>query len=528
MSEPTAGQKTVKQLNDLLRARASLVWIVTSEEKRAEAGIAQAAGMSDYMFRSWDHAAGIRDLSGKEVLPGDKAVVDPRRALEEVSKRQERAVWVMRDLPKFLENPGVLRAVRNLQRELPSVTVRAASRSLVILSTSDNVPAELRDGIAVIKWPLPDREEIGRILEEMLQANPKARETLDEHGGRDAAIEAAVGLTVESASICYAKCFVEHKAILPAKVAEEKRRVVNAAKGVEWSDPDPRGLDGIGGLDLLKAWLLARKVGFSAEARDFGLPLPKGVLLVGVPGTGKSLTAKATAAAMECPLLRLDMGAAQSKWVGESQANIRNALVIAETVGRCVLWIDEIEKALGDSVSDSGVSADALGTLLSWMQERKGQVFVIATANDVSKLPPELLRKGRWDELFFVDLPTAKERREILHVALKRFGRDPRKVITLENELLRVTDRFSGAEIDALVSPALYAAFADGKRELRCADLIAAAKETTPLANTAKGKIDQLREWADGRARRVSSLETVAEPGVSGTRVIDDVDPDMN
>ncbi|HET6958945.1 MAG TPA: AAA family ATPase, partial [Vicinamibacterales bacterium] len=313
-----------------------------------------------------------------------------------------------------------------------------------------------------------------------------------------------------------------HKAILPAAVAEEKRRVINAARGVEWTDPDPRGLDSIGGLDLLKTWLLSRKEGFSSEARAFGLPSPKGVLLVGVSGTGKSLTAKAAATAFECPLLRLDLGAAQSKWVGESQANIRGALSVAETVGRCVLWIDEIEKALAGAIggtNDGGVSADALGTLLSWMQDRKGQVFVIATANDVSKLPPELLRKQRWDDLFFVDLPTTKERREIMHVAALHYGR-----VLGSSELDAVasaTERFSGAEIDALMSPALYAAFADGRRELRVADLLVAAKETVPLADTARAKIEELRSWAHGRARRASSLEEVLAPVSDGNRVVD-------
>jgi len=528
MSEPTetASQKTILHITHLIRARAALLWVVTPEEKRAEKGIARAAAAASsgggYAFRTWDCVRGIRDLSDNTLVVGDDKILQPDRALDEVRKRRERAVWVMRDLPLFFAAPNVRRAARGLARDLPTDS-RKEARTVIILSPSDEVPAELKDSAIVIKWPLPDRAEIGALLDETLVHNEITLSPVE----RDAAIEAAIGLTSESAAICYAKCLVEHKTIVPSAVAVEKRRVVNAARGVEWTDPDPRGLDAIGGLDNLKSWLIIRKSGFSAEAREFGVPLPKGVFLFGVSGTGKSLTAKAVATAFGCPLLKLDLGATQSKFVGESQQNIRNALAIADTVGLCVLWIDEIEKALAgaQSSNDGGVSADALGTLLGWMQDRKGQSFVIATANDVTKLPPELLRKQRWDELFFIDLPTAAERRAILHVALKKYGRDPGKVITLEAELLRVTERFSGAEIDALVPPALFAAFADGKRELRCADLITAAKETVPLADTAKDKLDHLREWAKGRARRASSGEVTAPN--SGAREID-LDEDLD
>jgi len=270
----------------------------------------------------------------------------------------------------------------------------------------------------------------------------------------------------------------------------------------------------IGGLDLLKNWLTARKAAFGPRARAFGLPAPKGMLLLGPPGTGKSLTAKCVAAAWQMPLLRLDMGALKSKYVGESEANIRKALQVAEAVAPCVLWLDEIEKALAGSTGaqgDGGVSADALGAVLSWMQERAGAVFVVATANDVRALPPELLRKGRFDELFFIDLPTADERVAIAKASLGQYGRADAQVDAAE--VARATQGFTGAEIAALVPDALFAAFAAGERQITTADLVAAAATVAPLSKTAAEKIEALRTWAKGRARPASLAETVASQG---------------
>ncbi|HSN68796.1 MAG TPA: AAA family ATPase, partial [Thermoanaerobaculia bacterium] len=270
----------------------------------------------------------------------------------------------------------------------------------------------------------------------------------------------------------------------------------------------PGGLDAVGGLDVLKSWLTSRRAAFTARARAYGLPAPKGAMLVGVPGCGKSLTAKAIATAWGMPLLRLDLGALKSKWVGESEGNIRKALKVAETVSPCVVWLDEIEKALGGAsqgAADGGVSSDALGVILSWMQDRAGSVFVIATANDVSALPPELLRKGRFDEMFFVDLPNASERKAILSAALKANGRDGKVEITAG--CIAAMSDFTGAEIAAIVPDALFAAFADGEREITTADLIDAANTVVPLAKTASEKITKVREWAKGRARPASTPE---------------------
>lgn len=329
------------------------------------------------------------------------------------------------------------------------------------------------------------------------------------NGARDQAIDAAVGLTAEEVQSCYAKSLVQTRKIEPATVASEKKRVIARERVLEWYDPIPGGLDAVGGLDLLKTWLTQRRSAFSVAARKYGVPPPKGVLLVGVPGCGKSLTAKAVSTAWSVPLLRCDLNGLKGKFVGESEANLRRALRTAEAVSPCVLWLDEIEKALQGATSgsaDGGVSADALGTILSWMQERQGQVFVVATANDVSSLPPELLRKGRFDDIFWVDLPSPTERVAILQAALKQYGRTlPQAALV---SVAASTVDFTGAELAALVPDALYAGFADGQREITAGDLTAAAKATVPMAKTSKEKIEKLRAWANGRARPATSTES--------------------
>jgi SpoVK/Ycf46/Vps4 family AAA+-type ATPase len=231
-------------------------------------------------------------------------------------------------------------------------------------------------------------------------------------------------------------------------------------------------------------------------------------MLVGVPGCGKSLTAKAIATAWSVPLLRVDLGALKSKFVGDSEANLRKVFKLIEAIGRCVVWFDEIEKALQGATSgsaDGGVSSDALGSVLSWMQERQGEAFVIATANDVSTLPPELLRKGRFDEIWFVDLPTTDERAAVLSAAMRSHGRGD--VAVNAAKVAKVTEGFTGSEIAAIVPDALYTAFEDGAREITTEDLVGAALTVVPLSKTAAEKITKLRDWAAGRARPASAAE---------------------
>lgn len=528
-NKKSASERNAGEVLNLLRARNALIWIVSPEEKRVEDALIGIASSAKYAVRLWDCSGGATDHKGDDVpIPlasgqrvQSRNLSDPAAALNAIRDAQERAVWVLRDFTAFLKDPFVARAMRNLARSLP-MTERDRARAMIVVSPSSEIPPELADHAMVVRWELPDRAEIAAIFDFMIASQENEATTAAAQAVREQAIDAALGLSAEAAASCYCKSMISLGRIDPSLVAAEKKRVVNQAKGIEWYDPDPRGLEAIGGLDVLKKWLLDRKVGFTQEAREYGLPWPKGVFLAGVPGSGKSQTAKAAATAFGIPLLRLDLGSAQSKWVGESQQNIRGALQIANTVAPCVLWIDEVEKALAGATqgaADGGVSADALGTLLTWMQERPGGVFVMATANDITRLPPEFMRKGRWDELFFVDVPSLSERRAIAAVLLKKYN-----CLTDAVDLTGIaaaTEGFTGAEIEALIPEAMYAAFADGKRPLATQDLVAAAKRTVPLSQTMKEKIDALREWAKTRARAASLPEATTASAAARGRKLD-------
>ena len=509
----TESQEIAADVTALLRARNPLLWVVTREEVRAERYLIEAAVAAGYVPRTWDVAQGAAELDGSSArITGSEHPGEMLKAIRERSEGgRERGVWIMRDLPAWLT--GLLgvttqRQLRNLARALPGIP-RDRAQAVVILTTSADVPPELAGHATLIEWPLPDRAEIAAILDAAIAALPEdLRANAVPNGTRDAAIDAAIGLSGEEAAACYARSLVQLRRIDPATVAQEKRRVIARERVLEWYDPIAGGLDAVGGLDNLKNWLVTRRLAYSARAREYGLPAPKGALLAGVPGCGKSLTAKAIATAWGVPLLRVDLGALKSKFVGESEGNLRKAFKVIEAIGRCVVWLDEIEKALQGAMSgsaDGGVSADALGAVLSWMQERQGEAFVIATANDVTGLPPELLRKGRFDEIWWIDLPTQQERAAILQTALTAHGRSEHNIDVIA--VGDACDGFTGSEIAALVPDALFAAFAEGGREITTADLLAAAKTITPLSKTAAEKIKALGTWASGRARPATSTE---------------------
>lgn len=523
----TRGQGVAADVAALLRARNPLLWIVTKEESRVERYLFEAAASAGYIPHSWDVAQGAADMAGKQERIGSN---DPGDILAAIRDRAANAanpsrdVWIMRDLPVWLEgapNAPTLRLLRNLARSLPSAP-RAQAQAVIVLTPSGNVPAELSGDATVIEWPLPDRAEIAAILDAAINGLPDdMRATAAPNGTRDSAIDSAVGLSGTEAQSCYARSLVQHKRIDPATVAQEKKRVIARERVLEWFDPLPGGLDAVGGLENLKAWLVARRAAYSPEARAYGLPSPKGAMLVGVPGCGKSLTSKAIATAWGVPLLRVDLGALKSKFVGESEGNLRKAFNVIAAIGRCVVWFDEIEKALQGATSgsaDGGVSSDALGAVLSWMQERQGEAFVIATANDVSSLPPELLRKGRFDEIFFVDLPNESERSAVLSAALRSHGRG--RVEIEAGRVAAATEGFTGSEIAALVPDALYVAFADNARQITTDDLITAARSVVPLTKTMGEKLTRLREWAIGRAR-MATAATESKASQGATRQLD-------
>lgn len=517
----------------LLRARNPLLWVVTREESRVEGHLTEAAAAAGYVTRTWDCGQGVA-TGGKVERLGGK---DPSETMTMIATRAEkgrelagadRCAWIMRDLPVWLKAPQELRQLRNLARMLPSVP-RDSAQAIIVLSPSGDVPPELVNHATVIEWPLPDRTEIDAILEASVNNLPEeidgvairapALEALNTNGQRDASIDAAVGLSGEEAQTCYARSLVQSRRIDAGMVAREKKRVITRDKLLEWFDPLPGGLESVGGLENLKSWLKSRSSAYSSEARDYGLPLPKGCLVVGVPGCGKSMLAKACATWWRVPLLKLDLGAIKSEFVGKSERRLRDALGIVDAVGRCVVWLDEIEKALQGATSgsaDGGVSSDALGAILNWTQERRSAAFLFATANKAWTLPEELVRKGRWDETWSVDLPDSRERVAILQATLKTHNRGDIGIDCAR--VAAVCDKYTGSELAAIVTDAMFAAFNDARREITTEDLIAAARTVVPLSTTAAEGIDKLRNWCKGRARPASLTEQSADSGIGGTR----------
>jgi hypothetical protein len=514
---PTRSQAEATNVSALLRARTAVIWIVTSEEARVEGYLAEAAAAAGYVCRFWDCGQGVTDLAGKpqdgiegRPLIGGRSIEDTFAAIQQRSlgSYTERGVWVLRDLPPWISGPGsqlTLRPLRNLARSLPG-TPKEVAQAIIVLTPSAEVPPELLGHVVVVEWPQPDRDEVAGILDRLVKAYD-----LNLNGQRDSCIDAAVGLSGSEVQAVYSKSLVQTKTIDPAVVSREKKRVIAKSGVLEWIDPLPGGLANVGGLDGVKTWIAKRACAFTAAARAFGLPALKGILLAGISGCGKSFTPKALAWDWRCPLVRLDFGALKGKFVGESEGRLRKALNTIDSLGPCIVLVDEIEKALAGATqgaADGGVSADALGTFLSWMNDRTSQAFVIATANDISSITsnaPELLRKGRFDEIFFVDTPTVAERTQIVAATLRSFKRQP-DGIDLQ-AIAQRTDTFTGAELASLVPEALFTAFADGERELTTADLLQAAEGVVPLAQTASEKIASLRAWAKTRARAATTAD---------------------
>lgn len=488
----------IAQLSSLMRAGYPLLYLVTHEEQRALRSVEEAAA-SVPQPRSvcvWTVTTGWTGA----VRNG---ATDPASAVPSLlsEPRSENCAAVLCDFHPYLEDPTVVRTVRDALE-----ACKARGTHLVLLSPRLVVPTELEKDLFVLNYPLPDREDIERILDYVAES---ASVTVPD-GLRRPLVEAATGLTWAEAENAFALTLVRHRTWSEDAVRtvhEQKAQALRRTGLLEYYHTRDT-LDDVGGLDLLKDWLRRRARAFGDEAREFGLEPPRGVLLLGVQGCGKSLTAKAAARSWNLPLLRLDMGRIYSSLVGESEANLRTALQVASAMAPCVLWIDEIEKGAAGAASsgtlDSGVTARVVGTLLTWMQERDESrpVFVAATANSVHTLPPELLRKGRLDEIFFVDLPDEAERRDILSIHIRKRRRDPGSFDL--GPLSQATDGFSGAEIEQAVRDALYLAF-DRGRDLQQEDLEEAVQATVPLSRLRGEEIAQLRQWAGQRARPASS-----------------------
>jgi hypothetical protein len=495
------------ELTALFGANVPMINLVTYEEDRVIQVIAELpGGLGIY---TWDMADGFRTIrAGSEALPVKEVTTDTLLPFL-AEKMPNGTILVLKDFHhSWNQKKGyITRKLRNMAPDL-----RKKNQFFVFITPMFDMPAELKDDVLVVHVPLPDAEELARLFAHHTGALDRTR--LPHPQVRAKLISSALGLTTNQARLAFSRVFARYGKFDERgieMVTWSKREVIRESGALEFW-PAEEGETNVGGLDLLKLWLRKRESAFTDDARNAGLPFPRGVALIGIPGTGKSLSAKMVSGLWKTPLLRLDVGAVFESLLGESEKHMRQAIMLAETVSPCILWIDEMEKAFagsGAGAFNSGAATRVFGGFLTWMQEHGTPVFVIATANDVAALPAELM--GRFDRTFFLDLPNEVERREIFKIHLRRAGEDFVERRFRLDELVNRSKGFVGREIERAVREAQFTAFADENREIEQQDLLAAMAEIVPINTSHEEIIDNLRKWkTEGRAFPASSEEQTA------------------
>lgn len=504
----------IQNLDVAIRARYPVILVSSTEEARVQASIlgllaaSQRHARKDVFvwtmvrgFRQWDGQRLVDNAMGGQDDPIGSLLYALDHGVTDDQPQGRPAVFLFKDLSPYLQDPRVARALREVIGGLPST-----ARTVICLETGMNIPEDLKRQVAMIEWPLPTVDEIAVILDSFTAGLPDGFPT-HLNGDREAVAKALQGLTEFQAQSVLATAAIATGRLDAGAtdfIISEKARLIKASGLLEFYQPE--GLSEIGGLDLLKSYFVTRRGAFTQEAAEYGLQTPKGALMVGVPGCGKSLAAKTLARLWKLPLIRLDVGALMGSLVGQSEGNLRQALKVAESAAPCVLWLDELEKGLSGVKSsgqtDGGTTARVFGSLLTWMQDKTAPVYVIATSNDISALPPELLRAGRFDDIFFVDLPNAEERAEIWRIHLSKARRDAARFDIAA--LVEASDGYTGSEIETAVGEALIAGFEAG-REISTGDLLQAVEARVPLSQTMGEQINEIRTWAKRRARPASS-----------------------
>jgi len=497
------------ELETLIRARYPILYVITSEELRVQNLVVEIARKRQKKVFEWSCTTGIvaAGSSIQSQKSRNTATRDALAALDHVIDQVEPALFIFKDFHPFLSRNhfAIIRRLKEIALHLKN-----SFKTIILVSPVMEIPTELEKEITVLNHPLPSREDLNELLDRLVQDLKEFKQveiTLDE-SSRERLLQSALGLTLGEAENVFAKIIVKGERLSGENVHEvfaEKQQIIRKNGLLEYCSTSENFAQ-VGGLALLKDWLNKRALAFSDEARAFGLPPPRGILMLGVQGCGKSLCAKAVSNQWQLPLLRFDMGRMFGSLVGSSEENVRRAIAVAESVAPAILWVDEIDKAFAGTqasgMTDGGTTARVFGTFLTWLSEKIAPVFVVATANDISKLPPELLRKGRLDEIFFVDLPTAEERREVFEIHLAKRGRNAAE-FDLE-QLIGTSTSFSGAEIEEAINSALYDAFYE-RKELATPHILSALQQTVPLAKTMDQQINALRAWAEGRARNAST-----------------------
>jgi SpoVK/Ycf46/Vps4 family AAA+-type ATPase len=514
-------------LATLLKARFPLLYISTWEEERVIDLINQVVSDASQIKTPrkvflWSITEGIHCEGG---FTNDDHTKTPLGILEAIKDISDPAVFILKDYHVFfgdgknLPDVQVIRRVRDIISDLKT---SANPKNIIFVSPTLILPVELKADVTVVDFDLPKFEDILNILNEMIESNKDIGKITIDLNNEEAEklAKAALGLTLQEAENAFARAMADDGVLDIGDleiVLEEKQQIIKKNQILEFINSD-LDMNDVGGLENLKRWLEKRNKSWLNEAKRYCLPSPKGVLITGVPGCGKSLVSKAISAMWRLPLLRLDMGRIFGTFIGQSEENMRNAIRTAEALAPSILWIDEIEKGFSgtDSSGDSGTSARVFGTFLTWMQEKTAPVFVIATANNIHTLPPEMLRKGRFDEIFFVDLPTNKERTDIFKVHLSKrlinkevVGQFEINQATLEH-LAELTEGLVGAEIEHTVISALFEAFSEN-RSISIEDLENAIQNTIPLSVTQVEQIHAIREWANVRAVAATRQEDRAE-----------------
>jgi AAA+ superfamily predicted ATPase len=509
---------TKEKLRNYFRAGYSGVYLTSYEEHRVEAELAAVASEISFDLYTWtctDSLVGPMNKmeDGKPVKPStymdnDGQPLSPVGVLDMMIPKDgkpvlpEKSIILAKDFHLFVAeaNPVLIRKVKD------ALDVgRSTNRRFVILGCNLKLTPELEKEFTPVEFTLPTREELGAVAKEIADSAG-----IPMNGNTDAIKDAACGMTTTEAADAFALAVVEtgKTDIPPSIVAREKCTCVKKSGLLEVVESRD-SISDVGGNQGIKDWIGKRKKSFTKDAKAFGLPVPRGLLLVGIPGCGKTQFAKVISTELNVPLLKLDAGRIFGSLVGESERNLRSVIATVEAVAPCVLMVDEIEKGLSGSKSsgstDGGTSARVFGTFLQWMNDKTSPVFVVATANDISQLPPEFLRKGRFDELFFVDLPDKDEREDILRIHIGKRQRKPDEFDL--PDLAESTQGFTGAELEAVVVEGLFNAFDKGQ-ELSTQDMAQAIANTVPLSRTMASQVEALRQWSTGRARRASANKT--------------------
>ena len=510
-----------KELCDLLRARFPFIHITTYEEERIINEIKRIVSTEELIHTPrkvyiWKLSEGFRNESG--II--EENTLEKLGALKFIKENDESSIFIILDFHVFCEkaNGGVDTTIIRLLKDLmPNLKQSFNPKNVIFISPDFSIPDDLKKDVTVMDFELPSEDEIGEVLDEMIESNSGGNLQINLNDKEKESLKkAAVGLTLQEAENAFARAMVNDGCLDASDVdlvLKEKSQVIKKNDLLEYIDSEVN-INDVGGLENLKKWLRKRDKSWLSSAKKYGLPAPKGVLLTGVPGCGKSLVAKSISSMWHLPLLRFDVSKVFNMYVGNSESNMREAIKTAEAIAPCILWIDEIEKGfsgLGNG-GDSGTSSRIFGTFLSWMQEKTKPVFVVATANNISTLPSEMMRKGRFDEIFFIDLPTFNERKQIFKVHLESRLKDPSVIGDFIvdddslNHLAGLTEGFGGAEIEQIVIMGLFDAFAED-RSITMRDFENSIKNTVPLSITQSEQIRSIREWADIRAVAATAQE---------------------